>query len=70
LDRSHAAAQESLLRGWAQAARDIAPAERVRCERWLGTRLGYLDRGQSAVRVGHQDLIGWPSALAPAAAMR
>jgi SAM-dependent methyltransferase len=62
LDRSHARVQESLLRGWAQAAREISPAESGRCERWLSTRLGYLDRGQSAVRVGHQDVIGWPSA--------
>ena len=61
LDRTHARVQESLLRGWAQAATEIAPGERGRCERWLSTRLGYLDRGQSAMRVGHQDVIGWPS---------
>ena len=63
LDRSHARVQESHLRGWAEAAIEIAPAEKERCERWLSTRLGYLDRGESAVRVGHQDVIGWPSAL-------
>jgi SAM-dependent methyltransferase len=61
LDRSHACVQKALLRGWAQAALEIAPAERHRCECWLDTRLGYLDRGQSAVRVGHRDVIGWPS---------
>jgi SAM-dependent methyltransferase len=61
LDRSHARVQEALLRGWVQAAHEIAPVERDRCERWLDTRLGYLDRGQSAVRVGHRDVIGWPS---------
>lgn len=68
LDRSHAAAQESLLRGWAEAAIEVAPAERGRWERWLNTRLDHLERGRSTVRVGHQDVIGWPSALTPAAA--
>jgi SAM-dependent methyltransferase len=62
LGRSHAGVQEALLRGWVQAALEVAPAERVRCERWLSTRLGYLDLGRSAVRVGHQDVIGWPPA--------
>jgi SAM-dependent methyltransferase len=70
LDRTHACLQKSLLRGWARAATEIAPAEQGRCERWLNTRLGYLDRGQSAVRVGHQDVIGWPATRAPAPAIR
>jgi hypothetical protein len=64
LDRSHAQLQEGLLRGWAQAAIDIAPAQRGGCELWLRTRLHYLQTEQSSVRVGHQDLMGWPVASA------
>jgi SAM-dependent methyltransferase len=64
LGPSHAQLQECLLRDWAQAAIEMAPAQRRRCELWLSTRLRYLDREQSSMRVGHQDLIGWPSAPA------
>ena len=60
LDRSHTRLQEDLLQGWAQAAIEIAPEQRDRCELWLSTRLHYLNREQSSVRVGHQDLLGWP----------
>ncbi len=70
LDRSHALLQECLLRDWTQAAIEMAPAQRGRCNRWLSTRLHYLDREQSSMRVGHQDLMGWPSAPArPGAGM-
>lgn len=64
LDGSHAPMQECLLRGWVQAAVEMAPSQQGRCERWLSTRLGYLQRGQSSMRVGHEDLVGWPRSMA------
>jgi SAM-dependent methyltransferase len=36
---------------------------RRRCEQWLNTRLELLNRGDSSMRVGHQDLIAWPSSI-------
>jgi hypothetical protein len=51
--------QDSLLRGWAQAATQMRPSDEGRCARWLSTRLEYLSRGASRMRVGHQDLVGW-----------
>jgi SAM-dependent methyltransferase len=60
LDPSQASIQEYLLRGWAQAATAVAPLQRSRCERWLRRRLAYLEQGLSFMRIGHQDLIGWP----------
>lgn len=60
LDGSHAPMQECLLRGWVEAAVEMAPSQKERCEGWLTTRLGYLQRGRSFMRVGHQDVIGWP----------
>jgi SAM-dependent methyltransferase len=62
LGPSHARVQECLLRGWVQAAMEVAPWEQARCERWLRRRLGYLEQGLSLMRVGHQDLMGWPAA--------
>ncbi len=62
LDGSHAPMQEYLLHGWVQAAVEMCPSQKERCGRWLSTRLGYLQRGRSFMRVGHQDLLGWPSA--------
>ncbi len=62
LDGSHAPMQEYLLRGWVQAAIEMAASQKKRCERWLTTRLDYLQRGRSFMRVGHQDVLGWPSA--------
>ncbi len=59
LDPSHARLQESLLRGWAQAATAVAPSQQGRCERWLSARLAYLHQGLSFMRIGHQDLMGW-----------
>lgn len=61
LDGSHAPMQESLLRGWAEAAVEMATSQGGRIERWLTTRLAYLQRGRSFMRVGHQDVMAWPS---------
>jgi hypothetical protein len=61
LSPSQVHVQEHLLRGWAQAAMEVAPSEEGRCERWLRARLEYLDRGQSSMLIGHQDVIGYPS---------
>ncbi|HEY4212652.1 MAG TPA: class I SAM-dependent methyltransferase [Steroidobacteraceae bacterium] len=75
LGAADARIQEELLKGWAAAAAEVAAGEtsaiemagddrasaaRVRCDRWLTTRLAHLSRGVSGVRVGHQDLIAWP----------
>jgi SAM-dependent methyltransferase len=67
LGAPHARLQERLLRGWAQAAQEVAPSEQHRCRLWLQSRLEQVDRGQSSMRVGHQDLIAWlsPSVTAP-----
>jgi SAM-dependent methyltransferase len=61
LEPADALVQECLLRDWARAAVEIAPAAQELCERWLRKRLAHLERGQSSIRVGHQDLIAWPA---------
>ncbi len=66
LEAGESRIQEELLKGWAAAAGDMAGAEMGasaadQCSLWLRTRLDHLSRGVSRVRVGHQDLIGWPS---------
>ena len=66
LGAADTAIQEELLKGWAAAAGDMAAAEMGasaadQCSLWLRTRLHHLSRGVSRVRVGHQDLIAWPS---------
>jgi hypothetical protein len=49
--------QQQLFDGWAQAARQIAPEQSALIDSWLTRQLALLDRGQSIVTVGHQDLI-------------
>lgn len=51
--------QRALLEGWAEAAAELARAERSRANGWLARRLGHLDAGASLVIVGHQDVAGW-----------
>jgi hypothetical protein len=50
--------QGELLRGWASAAREMAPHERVRTDRWLERRLDLLSSGRSRIIVGHVDVAG------------
>jgi SAM-dependent methyltransferase len=66
LGAAEAQIQEELLKGWAAAAGDMAAAEMGasaadQCSLWLGRRLDHLKDGGSQIRVGHQDLIAWPS---------
>jgi SAM-dependent methyltransferase len=53
------ALQAALLEGWAEAARAIAPGATPRIDAWLRRRLRHLQRGRSALGVGHEDLAGW-----------
>jgi hypothetical protein len=61
LSPDSAAMQRALIRGWADAAIEIASGEdAVRIRRWLARRLDHVDRGRSTIVVGHQDLAAWP----------
>lgn len=60
LDAADAGLQRPLLVGWADAAGEMARAEQPRVSAWLARRLAHLDAGVSALRVGHQDVAGWP----------
>jgi SAM-dependent methyltransferase len=51
--------QRRLIHGWAEAAIDIAPAERGTIEAWLRRRLAHVDAGRSRIVVGHDDLAAW-----------
>jgi SAM-dependent methyltransferase len=53
------ALQAALLEGWAAAARAIDPGTTPRIDAWLRRRLRHLQRGRSALSVGHEDLAGW-----------
>jgi SAM-dependent methyltransferase len=50
--------QGYLLRGWAQAASEMAPAAAERVNAWHARRLDRLSQGLSRISVGHQDLLG------------
>lgn len=53
------ALQRELIAGWIGAAREIAPSEGVRIERWGNRRNVHLSAGTSRIRVGHQDFMAW-----------
>jgi SAM-dependent methyltransferase len=68
--------QESLIAGWADAAREQvrdalgARADAIRqpldsIDRWQDARLGHLAAGGSRLRVGHQDLLLLPPPTSP-----
>jgi SAM-dependent methyltransferase len=59
IEADEAALQQALLEGWAQAAREIAPAATAQVDDWLRRRLRHCRRGRSRLRVGHEDLAGW-----------
>lgn len=50
----------SLLDGWAEAAREQAPEERARIDRWWRHRREALDQGQVDLYVGHRDVFAAP----------
>jgi hypothetical protein len=52
--------QRSLIDGWAQASAEIAPGHSRTIELWRRRRLAHVDRLESRLIVGHQDLGGWP----------
>ena len=56
------ALQRELIEGWVGAAREIAPAEAERIERWGRRRNDHLLAGTSRILVGHQDFVAWPIA--------
>jgi hypothetical protein len=53
--------QRELIAGWIGAARELAPSEDARIERWGRRREAHLVAGTSRIRVGHQDLLAWPT---------
>lgn len=54
--------QRELIAGWIGAARELAPSEEERIERWGRRRNALLSSGISRIRVGHQDFVAWPTA--------
>lgn len=54
--------QRELIAGWIGAAREIAPSEHARIERWGRRREVHLVAGTSRIRVGHQDFLAWLTA--------
>jgi hypothetical protein len=48
--------QDQLIEGWAEAAADVAPAQRAAIDGWRKRRLDHVAKGRSRVTVGHQDL--------------
>lgn len=51
--------QTALVEGWAAAAMEIALTQQLRVQQWRDQRLAWIEAGQSRLRVGHQDFIGW-----------
>ena len=56
--------QRLLIRGWADAALELAPYEEEVIADWLARRLAHVDAGHSRVVVTHEDLAAFPSSLA------
>lgn len=53
--------QAEVLRGWAQAARELGRMSRADIAQWLTRRLALVMAGRSRIRVGHVDLLARPS---------
>lgn len=54
--------QAQLIDGWLEAAKHMASGEHARLERWAARRRAHLAAGISRIRVGHQDMLAWPTA--------
>ena len=50
----------ALVEGWADAAKQISPADGARIESWREQRVGAASSGRLRVEVSHSDLIGLP----------
>jgi hypothetical protein len=64
IDSGERAMQRELMAGWMGAAREVAPAECQRIDRWGRRREAHLDAGELLIRVGHQDFMAWPKSSA------
>lgn len=53
--------QRQLIKGWAEAAVEIAPDRAPKIESWLARRLAHIDAGRSRVTVGHDDVAAFRS---------
>ncbi|WP_153067190.1 class I SAM-dependent methyltransferase [Steroidobacter cummioxidans] len=62
IESEERAFQRELIAGWSGAAREMAPSEAARIERWSGRRDADIASGSSRIRVGHQDFMAWPTA--------
>lgn len=62
LSASDCALQRALLQGWASAAAEQCPDQAGRVAAWHARRLQWVQCGRSALRVGHEDLLGLPPA--------
>lgn len=62
IEPAEQALQHQLIAGWIGAAREIAPSEQDRIERWARRRNALLSASNSRIRVGHQDFVAWPRA--------
>ncbi len=58
---AHQALQQQLVEGWAGAAAELAPRLKATIDGWRRRRLEHIERGQSFLTVGHQDLLGVPT---------
>jgi len=55
-----------LIRGWAEAAREMAPSEEERIGAWLQRREATLATGAFELTIGHLDLLALPEGPVPA----
>lgn len=62
IESDERAFQRELIAGWSGAARELAPSESARIERWHRQRDADIMSGSSRIRVGHQDFLAWPTA--------
>ena len=62
IEPAEQALQRELIAGWIGAARELAPSEEDRIERWGRRRIALVSAGISRIRVGHQDFVAWPTA--------
>lgn len=62
IEPAEQALQRELIAGWIGAAREFAPSEEDRIERWGRRRNALVSVGTSRIRVGHQDFVAWPTA--------
>jgi hypothetical protein len=52
--------QRQLINGWCEAALEVAPDSKATIESWQQQRLQDADKRDSAISVGHQDLLALP----------